>query len=191
MEVVSYISIGAVAAFVVSKVISLLSNMFSSSLVQQVMKMALMVRDLLPPAVIHLASGAVVAIKHVLWAIVELLATMPPVVVETLKNVILVIAEALHLILHLGYQLAVFLKNTYQIVLVIFKSVFVVLRGVNDAFVYVWNFSDNILIPLTNWLFTHPVPSANWHVIMSVLLVMLCVSIVTKYLLIKRKVKEN
>lgn len=191
MEVISYISVGAVAAFVIAKVVSLITNMFSSPIVQQVVKMAVMIRDSLPPAVINIASGAVMLVKSVLWAIVEVLRGMPPIVVESIKHIILVVAEALHLILHVGYQVAVFLKNTYQVILVVFKSVFVVLRSVNEAFVYVWNFSDNILTPFTNWLLSHPVPSANWHLLVSILLMVVFVSMTTKYLLYKRKLKEN
>lgn len=191
MEVISYISIGAVAAFVISRIVSVITNMFSSPIVQQVVKMALMVRDSLPPAILSVGTGAVIAVKHVLWALIELVRGMPPVVVEALKNAIMIVAEALHLVLHVVYQGLVFIKNVYNVVIVVAKSIFVVLRGVNEGFMFVWNFSDNVLNPFLNWLFSHPVPSTNWHILVSVILLGMTISMTAKYIARKRKLKEN
>ena len=162
MEVVSYISIGAVGALLLAKLVDVLKQWLSSPVVQQFVTMAMMVRD-----------------------------SMPPMIVNTTKQIVLVVAQALHLILHVAFQVGVFVKNMYHMILVIGKSIYVVLYSVNDFFTYIWNFSDNILTPFTNWMVQQPVRTVNWQRIMMILLISTCISMTRRYIAYKRKLKQN
>jgi hypothetical protein len=99
MEVVSYISIGAVSAFLFSKLINVLQTWLSSPAVQQIVTMAIQVRDLLGPMIL-----------------------------ETAKQIIPVVAQAFHLIVHVVFQLSIFIKNMYSVLIATGKSIYIVLR---------------------------------------------------------------
>ena len=157
MEVVSYISIGAVSAFLFSKLINVLQTWLSSPAVQQIVTMVIQIRD-----------------------------SLPPMILQTAKQIVFVVAQALHLILHISFQVGVFMKNIYHIVIATGKSIYVVFTTVNDAFTYVWNFSDNILTPFTNWMFTQPVRTANWRTVMIILMISLFLSYMKRYFAYKK-----
>ncbi len=180
MEVATYISVGAVAAFLVSKLVNLMEVWLSSPSVQQVVKMAVALRDSLPLAVVNFGSAALTVLKPIFTGLVELFAALPPVVVQ-----------ALHLMGHLLYQVFLFVKNMYSVALFAAKSLYVVLQTANEAFAYVWNFSDNILNPLTNWMIRQPVRTGRWQTIMIILLLSVCISSYRKYMANKRKLKQN
>jgi len=165
MEVVSYISIGAVAALLFSKLVDVVQLWLSSPAVQQMVKMAIVLRDSLPLAVRSLGSSALAVLKPIFTGLVQVL----------------------HLLGHIIYQVALFTKNIYTVVIATGKGLYVVLQTVNEAFTYVWNFSDNILTPFTNWMFQQPVRTGRWQTIMIILLLSVCISSYRKYMAYKKR----
>ena len=176
MEVATYISVGAVVAFAFSKLVSVLQVWYSSPSVQQIVNMTIILRNSLPPAVRMLGSTALTFLKPIFTGLIELLAALPPLVVQ-----------ALHLLGHLIYQLVILAKNIYALVISTGKGLYVVLHTVNEGFAYVWNFSENILNPLTNWMLRQPVRTGRWQTIMIILLISFCISTYKKYRAYKKK----
>jgi hypothetical protein len=165
MEVVSYISIGALAAVLFSKIVDIVQLWLSSPAVQQVVKMAIMLRDSLPLAVRSLGSSALAVLKPIFTGLVQVL----------------------HLLGHVIYQVALFTRNIYAVVIATGKGVYVVLQTANEGFAYVWNFSENILNPLTNWMLRQPVRTGRWQTIMIILLLSVCISSYRKYRAYKKR----
>lgn len=165
MEVVSYISIGALAAVLFSKLVDVVQVWLSSPAVQQVVTMALLLRDSMPLAVRSLGSSALAVLKPIFTGLVQVL----------------------HLLGHIIYQVALFTKNIYTVVIATGKGLYVVLHTVNEGFAYVWNFSENILNPLTNWMLRQPVRTGRWQTIMIILLISFCISTYKKYRAYKKK----
>ena len=181
MEVATYISLGAVVAFAFSKLVSLLQVWYSLPSVQQIVNMTIILRNSLPPAVRMLGSTALTFLKPIFTGLIEILAALPPIVVQ-----------ALHLVGHLIYQLVILAKNIYTVVIATGKGLYVVLQTANEGFAYVWNFSENILNPLTNWMFAQPIHTVAWQRIMMILLLSACISITKRYLISpKRKLKQG
>ena len=127
--------------------------------------MALLLRDSMPLAVRSLGSSALAVLKPIFTGL----------------------AQVLHLLGHIIYQVALFTKNIYTVVIATGKGLYVVLQTVNEAFTYVWNFSDNILNPLTNWMFQQPVRTGRWQTIMIILLLSVCISSYRKYRAYKKR----
>jgi hypothetical protein len=165
MEVMSYISIGALAAVLFSKLVDVVQLWLSSPAVQQAVTMALMLRESMPLAVRSLGSSALTVLKPVFTGIVQVL----------------------HLLGHIIYQVALFARNIYAAVIATGKGLYVVLQTVNEGFAYVWNFSDNILTPFTNWMLRQPVRTGRWQTIMMILLLSFCISTFKKYMALKKR----
>ena len=191
MEVASYISIGAIGALVISRLIDVFLEWMSSPLIKQVLNTTIQIRESLPPIVIQVGSQAIVLVKNILYAIVQVLRRLPPVVVETIKFVVIQVAQLLHLVIHLGAQVVIFAKNIYHIVVYAAKSVFVVFKSINNGFEYLWNFTDNILNPMLDWMLSYPVPTNSWRVWILSICFVIVVSWIIRWILRKKKLKSN
>jgi hypothetical protein len=134
MELVSSISATAVAAIIITQIYDMVKSWYYSDPVQQVVNMTLMVRD-----------------------------SLHPLVLNSIKHIVLVVAQALHLVIHVVAQALITVKYVYHIVIMVGKGIFVALRSFNTAFEFVWAFPETYLNPLIDWFFAHPVPTYSWR----------------------------
>ena len=191
MEVASYISIGALGAFLLTRLVDVFQTWLSSPAVQQLVNMTLQIRESLPPSVVEIGTKAILLVQSVLYAVIQVLGSLPPVVLESVKFVVIHIAKLLHLVVHIGAQLTILLKNLYHVVVYAGKSVFIVIRSVNNGFEYLWNFPDNVLNPLLNWMTGYPVGTSSWRVWFLSICFVVVVSWILKMILRKKKLKSN
>ncbi len=175
MDVISYISIGALIGIMGKSLISMVMNFFYSQPVQQIVNMTLMVRDSMPPAVreaaellLYVGGQALIFVGTLLanlWsALIAAKNTLPPAVWEGVKHGLIFVARSLRLVLHIVFQALVMLKNMVSIIHVALKGLYVSLRSFNDVFSFVWTIPENYIYPVTNWMFANPMPSYNWYV---------------------------
>lgn len=191
MEVIQVLSSVAAVGFVLSAVVQLIKNWLSSPTVEQVVKMVMILKNSLPPAVINIGNHAVMLVKYSLQALIELVGALPPVVIESIKNIVVFIAQTLHLVIHLAFQVAIFIRHLFNGFVVVSKGVFVVIRSFNDVFTFIWNFPETHLPPLVNWMFAHPVSSFGWQMTLIVVLMSILSSYFIKNLVARRKLKQN
>jgi phage-related protein len=191
MEVVSYISIGALGALVLSKLIEVFQTWMSSPLIKQVLNTSIQIRQSLPPAVIEIGKHAIVLVQHILHALIQVLVGLPPILLETVKFMIIQIAQIVHLVVHLSAQAVILVKNVLHMIIYASKSIFVVFRSINNGFTYLWNFTDTVLNPLLDWMFSHPVPTTSWRVWVLSICFVLGISWIIRWILGKKKLKSN
>lgn len=140
LELITTLSITAVAAFVMNALVDTFTKWYFSESVQQIVNMTLMVRD-----------------------------SLPPMVVEAIKVIAIAVGKTLHLVLHIAGQIVLAVKNILKMVVLAAKGFFVVLRGFNEIFDMTWTVLHDLpskaLTIVTDFVYTHPVPSARWHML--------------------------
>jgi len=176
MEVASYISAGAAVAFVISKIMIFLEYWHSSPAVEQIVKRAIQIRESLPPILVKVGANAIVLVKYIVSALVEVFKSLPPALVKTI-----------HLVLHVVFQVGVFLKNVYHIGMLVGRSFYIALDLINKGFDGFWNLSET----LTSWMHSSPVSGSGWPLVLKSIVVVLAVSWILKKILQKTKHKEN
>ncbi len=191
MEVVSYISIGAIGALIVSRLVDVFQTWLSSPVVQQLVNTTIQIRESLPPIVVEIGIQALVVLKNIVYAIVQILASLPPIVLEGLKALVIHLAQAFHLVVHIGAQAVILFKNIYHVVIYAGKSIFVVLRSFNRGFELFWNFTDTVLTPLVNWMMGYPVQNTTWRSLILSSCFVILMSWILKIYLKKKKLKNN
>lgn len=166
MELVTYLSIGAVAALVGNAVLELLTKWYFSEPVQQVVNMTLMVRD-----------------------------SLPPMIVEGIKQIAIVVGKVLHLVIHVVAQGVIAVKNILKALVVLVKGLYVTLRGFNEAFDAVWSvvvdLPNQIANQLTVWIYTPPVSSMRWTTVMLGFVLIFYTTILVKRCLFRFVLKKK
>lgn len=146
MEIVGSVSAVALAAVIINGFIDLFRNWYSSYPVQQALNFAIMLREVLPPMV-----------------------------VDIIRSIIVIIAANLHVMIHSVVEILVALRHFFHFTVFMGKGLYMVLRGFNEMVAFVANLPQTLFGPFWNWIQTPPVQVGNLWIIG----VLLTVGIVT------------
>lgn len=135
MEIVSYVSSIALVGFVLSKLYEIFQTWSYSTVVVQLMNMAIVLKNIFVPMLLNFTKEIVVLLK-----------------------------DALHLVLHILAQTILMVQNLANIVMFLGKSLYVLLYTFNGVFHFIESFQ--------NWLYTLPVRNITWY---STILVLTCI----------------
>jgi hypothetical protein len=190
MELVQTFTSVAAILMVVTAIIDIVKNWYFSPNVQHVVKMAIVLVNS-PPSLAEIEQGAIMVITYISTALINAFKSLPPVLMETMKYSIIAVAKLLHLVIHIVVQAVIFVRHMFNFITILGKSIFVVLRSVNEGLSFIWSFTETYLTPFVDWLFTHPVRSTNWYITCLVVIVVLMLPYFIKWVYKQRKQKIN